>query len=117
MPRYFVVAKGTKALPYAGNYPWPYEVGLSFDPVSRPVSLLVGVGQDRPGTLLTCAEALQPHWKESFVNAGGEWLLPFLENALENALEGAKLDEKRILQLAAAKLGCAPESYEVQQAS
>ena len=109
MPRYFVVAKGTKALPYAGNYPWPYEVGISFDPVPRPVSLLVGVGQDRPGTLLTCAEALQPHWKESFVNAGGEWLLPFLE--------GGKLDEKQILQLAAAKLGHAPDSYEVQQAS
>jgi hypothetical protein len=113
VPRYFVLAKGTKALPYAGNFPWPYEVGVSFDPVSRPVSLMVGVGQDRPGTLLTCAEALQPHWKESFVNAGGEWLLLFFEDALE----GAQLDEKQILQLAAAKLGHAPESYEVQQAS
>jgi len=109
VPRYFVVAKGTKALPYAGNYPWPYEVGISFDPVSRPVSLMVGVGQDRPGTLLTCAEALEPHWRESFASADGEWLLPFLE--------GAKLDEKQILQLAAAKLGHAPDSYEVQQAS
>ena len=109
MPRYFVVAKGTKALPYAGNYPWPYEVAFCFDAVSRPVSLVVGVGQDRPGSLLTCAEALQPEWKESFVNAGGEWLLPFLE--------AAKLDEKRILQLAAAKLGHAPDSYEAQQAS
>jgi hypothetical protein len=113
MPRYFVVAKGTKALPYAGNYPWPYEVGLSFDPVSQPVSLVVGVGQDRPGTRLTPAEALQPHWKESFLNANGEWLLPFLEQLAA----GARLDPKEILALSAARLGREPESYEAQQAS
>jgi hypothetical protein len=112
VPRYFVVAKGTKALPYAGNYPWPYAISLCFEGVEKPLALAVGVGHGNAGSLLSAAEALEAHWREHFASAQGEWLLPFLEQV---AL-GARLDQGQILALAAARLGKEPESYE-QQAS
>jgi len=109
MARYFVLARGSKPLPYAGDFPWPYEISLCFDAVARPVGFVVGVGRDRPGTLLTPAEALEPHWEESFVNANGEWLLPFVARLAA----GERLDRNEILRLSADTLGREPESYEV----
>jgi hypothetical protein len=109
MPRYFVVAKGTQALPYAGNYPWPYEVSVCFDDVEKPVGLAVGVGHGNAGTLLSAAQALEPQWKEHFVNAHAEWLLPLLEQAAA----GARLDRKQILTMSASKLGREPGFHDV----
>lgn len=112
MPRYFVVAKGTKALPYAGNYPWPYEVSLCFEAVEKPVGLAVGVGHGNAGSLLSATEALEPHWREHFANAQGEWLLPFLEQLAA----GVRLDQKKVLALSASKLGREPDALDVESA-
>lgn len=108
MPRYFVVAKGTKALPRANNYPWPYEVALCFDRVTKPVGFAEGEGHGSAGGLFSAHEALQPQWREHFVSARGEWLLPYIEHLAA----GKQIDSAEVLSLAAAKLGRAPQSYE-----
>jgi hypothetical protein len=112
MPRYFVVAKGTKALPYAGNYPWPYEVSVCFEEVAKPIGWAVGVGHGNAGTLLSAAEALEPHWREHFASAQGEWLLPLLERLAA----GGRLDQKEVLRIASANLGQEPGFHDVEGA-
>ena len=108
MPRYFVLAKGTKLLPYANDFPWPYEVALCFERVDRPVGFAEGVGHGNGGGIFTAQEALQPQWHEHLSITNGEWLLPFIEQLAA----GQSLPSKEMLSLATAKLGQAPESYE-----
>ncbi|MCP2067992.1 hypothetical protein [Pseudomonas laurylsulfatiphila] len=108
MPRYFVLAKGTKALPLSGNYPWPYEVSLCFEAVAWPVGFSEGVGHGAAGGVFTAQEALHAKWREHIAAAKGEWLLPFIEQLAA----GVHLDASSLLAIAAAKLGEPPEGYE-----
>jgi hypothetical protein len=108
MSCYFILAKGTKTLPYANNFPWPYEVSICFDAVDRPVVFAEGVGHGAAGGVFTAQEALQPQWREHFALAKGEWLLPFIKQLAAGHL----LNAPELLALAASKLGEAPQSYE-----
>lgn len=110
MPRYYVLAKGTKPVSKANNYPWPYEVALCFDTVRRPVGFAEGEGHGFASGVFSVAEALESKWKEHFSNAGGEWLLPILKNF---ALGVAPV-EAELLRAAVARLGREPLTYDVQ---
>lgn len=108
MSRYFVVAKGTKELPRANNYPWPYEVAICFDRVKKPIGFAEGVGHGSAGGFFSTHEALQPQWREHFALANGEWLLPYVEQLAA----GKSIDAAALLLVATQKLGAAPQTYE-----
>lgn len=110
MPRYHVLAKGTKPLALSNNYPWPYEIALCFDAVRLPVGFSEGVGHGFASGVFSVAEALEPKWREHFSHAAGEWLLPILENL---AL-GVVPVEAEVLKAAAARLGREPETFDLQ---
>ena len=110
MPRYYVLAKGTKPLATTNNFPYPYEVALCFDVVRRPIGFAEGVGHGSAGGVFTVSEALEPKWRGHFSNATGEWLLPILEELARGCMPA----KDELLEAAATRLGHEPESYEVQ---
>ena len=112
MHLYYILAKGTKLLPYSNDFPWPYEIALCFNAVRSPVGFAEGVGHGSAGGVFTVAEALQLKWREHFSNARGEWLIPFLERLGE----GAPLEKSELLNIAKAQLGHDAPSYEVPAA-
>lgn len=112
MHRYYILAKGTKPLPHATDFPWPYEIALCFDAVQRPVVFSEGVGHSSVGGAFSVAEALESRWRKHFSNSRGEWLLPYLERIGE----GASLDKRELLATSKVHLGHDPKSYEVQSA-
>lgn len=108
MARYYTLAKGTKALPLAGGFPWPYEVSLCFDRVSDPVGFSEGVAHGAQGGHFSANEALQPSWHDHLVQAEGEWLRPFIERLAS----GQHLDAEEVLRVFRSKHGKEPDSYE-----
>jgi hypothetical protein len=107
MSRYFVLAEGSKALPLSGNYPWPYEVSVCFEQVTRPIGFSEGVGHGAASGLFTAQEALDEHWRDHISAARGDWLYPFIQQLAA----GLPLDQNAVLALAAECLGKFPESY------
>lgn len=65
---------------HAGDRRWPYDIGLSFDPVACPIGFAEGIGQGAGAITLSVDEALGESWRRHFTNARGEWLLPYLED-------------------------------------
>lgn len=113
MPRYHVLAKGTRPVSHSNNTPWPCEIALCFEAVQRPVGFAEGAGHGSAGGVFSLAEALEPQWREHFASAAGEWLLP----SLEQYSRGCPPNQADLLRIAAARLGHEPETYEVQLAT
>lgn len=113
MARYYVLAKGTKPLPSAADFPWPYEVALCFDEVASPVALSEGVGHGAAGGLFTAAEALKESWVKHIQFANGEWLVP----VIEKLAQGAEIDSAAVIQSYITAHGHEPESFVVPNAN
>ena len=58
---------------------WPYWIDVSVAGPTPSVVFAEGVAHGAVGGRFSVAEALTPEWRKYFVNAGGEWLLPYLE--------------------------------------
>ncbi len=110
MPRYYVLAKGTKPVSRSNNYPWPYEVALCFDAVQRPVGFAEGEGHGSAGGVFSVEEALGPKWRDHIQSAAGEWLLP----TLEGMVKGHTPSKAELLAAASNRLGHEPTTYDVQ---
>ncbi|WP_394781609.1 hypothetical protein [Undibacterium sp.] len=110
MALFFELAKGTKALPHTNNFPWPYEVALCFETVSKPVAFSEGVGHGSAGGIFTAAEALQVQWADHIKNANAEWLLPFISSMAAGEL----VDAEQVLQIFRQTHGTEPLSFENQ---
>jgi hypothetical protein len=79
MATYFNLARGTKVLPYASNFPWPMDIDVCFEPVLNPIAFSEGVGHGAAGCAVSATEALEAKWREHFQVTDGEWLIPFVE--------------------------------------
>lgn len=76
MPTYYTMASTVER---RGDCRWPYTIDLSFEPIDCPVGLAEGIGQGVGAITVTVAEALSDTWKKHFEAAGGQWLIPYLE--------------------------------------
>ncbi len=94
MPRYYTLAKGNNALLPSGQAIWSHEIALCFEPVACPVAFSEDIGHGGCGSVFSAHEALKSQWRQHFVIAGGEWLLPIIEQ-LAN---GATVDTEKILR-------------------
>jgi len=109
--RYYMLASGTATPPVPGEVVWPYEVGLCFDAVSRPVAFSEGTGHCSSGGLFTAVEALTPTWREHLDLAQAEWLLP----ALCALAAGHTLDKEMLLSQYKARHGIAPPTFDIDR--
>jgi hypothetical protein len=108
MARYFNLAHGTKPLESAGNFPWPYDIDVCFEPVTHPIAFSEGVGHGSAGCVVSASQALQPEWRKHFEIANGLWLVPYIENLAA----GTPLPREQVLRQFEAMHGRAPESHE-----
>jgi hypothetical protein len=108
MARYFNLAHGTRPIESSGNFPWPYDIDLCFEPVRHPIAFSEGVGHGSAGCAISPSEALQSKWRKHFEITNGLWLIPHIENLVA----GVPLPREEILRQFAAVHGRAPESYE-----
>jgi len=112
MIRYYMLAYGTATPPVPGEVVWPYEVGLCFDDVPRPVALSEGTGHCSSGALFTAVEALTPTFSKHFALAQGEWLFP----ALCALAAGYRLDKELLLSQYKALHATAPPTFDIERA-
>ncbi len=79
MRRYLKLASNRLVRDPDALYVHPYSVDLSIVPLPVRVGVSEGDAHGAHGSCLSLDEALSPEWAEHFVNAKGEWLLPYLE--------------------------------------
>jgi hypothetical protein len=108
MARYYILAKGNNALLSSGEAIWSHDISLCFEPVQNPVGFAEDIGHGGSGNLFTANEALGDQWRQHFVTAGGEWLLPFIEQIAN----GSAVDEAEVLRQYRARHGYAAGSFE-----
>jgi hypothetical protein len=105
---FFELAKGTRPLTYASNFPWPFAIDLCFAPVAYPVAFSEGVGHGAAGCAVSADEALGEKWREHVEICDAAWLLPHIQG-LAN---GEAISREDVLAEYEARFGEAPTSYE-----
>lgn len=108
MAIYYVLATGTKPLPTAGGFQWPYEVSMAFEGTEHPVGVAEGVGHGAAAAFLTAAEALGAAWGQHFASADAGWLVPFLRRMAA----GERVRAEEVVAIYRAKNGSEPKTYD-----
>ena len=79
MAVYFNLAHGTRALPHAADFPWPYAIDICFEQVAHPIAFSEGVGHGSAGCALSASDALGATWRAHFEITQSAWLIPYIE--------------------------------------
>lgn len=108
MALYFNLAHGTKPLPHAANFPWPFDIDLCFEPVPHPVTFSEGVGHGAAGCAVSAVDALLPAWRAHFDITQSSWLIPYIERLAQ----GTPLPRDEIMRRYAELHGRQPECYQ-----
>lgn len=89
-------------------FAWPYWIDVSLSGSEPSVVFAEGVAHGGAGGRFSAAEALEPQWRGHFANAGGEWLLPYLERIAA----GRPVAEADLVRRFTALHGREPEAYD-----
>ena len=108
MALYFNLAHGTKPLPHAANFPWPFDIGICFEQVPHPVTFSEGVGHGAAGCAVSASDALQSTWRPHFDITQSWWLIPYLERLAQ----GMPLPRDEMLRRYAELHGNEPACYQ-----
>ena len=79
MAVYFNLAHGSRPLPHAANFPWPFDIDICFDQVAHPIAFSEGVGHGSAGCALSASDALAEQWRAHFEITQSAWLIPYIE--------------------------------------
>lgn len=93
-----------------GSHQHLFEVALCFESVDAPVGFAECDGRNESGGHYTAASALQPEWASHFVDADGEWLIPYIRAMAA----GEPVCESEVLRLYRAKHSRQPDSYTIR---
>ncbi len=107
LPRFYTLAIGMAPREHAGDVEWPYEISLCFDGFERPVGFAEGSGHCSAGNVFTAEEALREHWRQHYVLAQGEWLIPYVHQLAQ----GIVPPRDALIALATQRLGRVPDSF------
>jgi hypothetical protein len=110
MPKYYTLAKGCNGKQPSGSPIWEHDISLCFESVERPVAFSEDIGHGGAGSTFTAEEALSKHWREHFIIAEGEWLLPIIKKIYE----GKSVNSTKILDEYQDKHGYPPYSFEAK---
>lgn len=108
MAHYFNLGHGTKPLPHAANFPWPYDIDICFEPVAHPIAFSEGVGHGSAGGALSASDALAEQWRAHFEITQSAWLIPYIERLAQ----GTPLPRDEMLRFYAELHGRQPECYQ-----
>ena len=108
MAVYFNLAHGSRPLPHATNYPWPFDIDICFDQVAHPIAFSEGVGHGSAGCALCAGDALGAQWQAHFEITQSAWLLPYIERLAQ----GIPLPREEIMRRYQELHGRQPECYQ-----
>lgn len=80
MSRYYVLATTDWLKPRKSGYPYPFQIGLCFEPVKSPAMLEEGWGHYYSGGVMNLSALAEVN---AFITAcDAEWLVPFVQRML-----------------------------------
>ena len=108
MAVYFNLAHGTRALPHAADFPWPYAIDICFEQVAHPIAFSEGVGHGSAGCALSASDALGATWRAHFEITQSAWLIPYIERLAQ----GTPLPRDDMMRFYAGLHGRQPACYQ-----